>query len=212
MQLSSLRSALDDWLQDSGVQWDSVRLNRCLNLGLREVEKHILSVDPEAFKCTLTAATTVPATGTDNIYAYPAGTFAVHEVALSSDGVTYTPLTRLALQHIREDAQTGTGLAGFVPYDASHFMLWPVPTSAVTSGLRIIIAPTLVMTDDTDEDPLPLQFENMLLLESQKIALRDTGEPTDKIQAEINQLKTETPRFYLTHTTPSFIVPMMPRY
>jgi hypothetical protein len=208
MQLSDLRSALDDWLQDAGVQWNTVRLNRCINLALREVEKHILSVDPDAFKCILTAATTVPATGEDSIYAYPAGTFAVHEIAYSSDGVNYTPRTRLALEHIRDSVET----QGFVPFDASHFILWPPASTVIAAGIRIIIAPTLVMADDTDANPLPLAFETMHLKEAQKIAMFDVGEPTDKIQAEINQLKIETPRFYLTNSQPAFIVPMLSRY
>lgn len=212
MQLSDLRSALDDWLQDSGIQWDVTRLNRCINLGLREVEKHILAVDPDAFKCILLADTTVPATGADSIYSYPAGTFAVHEIAYSSDGVNYTPLDRLSLPTIREAREVGGTQAGFVPFDTQHFILWPAAATVITNGIRVIVAPTLVMEDDTDPNPLPLGFEALHLKESQKMALYDVGEPTDKIQAEINAMKIETPRFYLTQSVPMFITPALTRY
>ena len=213
MQLSDIRTMLGGWLQDTtGVQWSNVKLLRTINLALRETEKHVLAVDPEAFKCTYTAATTIPATGRDNLYAWPAATFAVHEVALSSDGVSYVPLQRLTLKTAR-DSQRGTigSVAGFIPYSKNHFMLWPPASTAVASGLRVIVAPTLVMASDNDDNPLPLEFETLMMLEAQKIALWDVGEPTEKVQDEINKIKSETPRFYLTASEPAFISPVVDR-
>jgi len=212
-QLSDIQGDLGQWLQDTvNVQWPADRTRRAINLALRETEKHILAVDPEAFKCTYTAATVVPSTGKDNLYTYPAGTFAVHEIALSSDGVAYVPLERLSLRVIR-DKRAGDQAAGpgFVPYDTRHFILWPSASTAVTSALRIIVAPTLVMADATDENPVPPAFEMLMMKEAQKICLYDVGEPTDDIQKEINAIKSETPRFYLTTTAPSFIVPLQNR-
>jgi hypothetical protein len=234
MQLGDIKDTLQGWLQDTvGVQWTDAKLNRMVNLALRETEKHILSHDPEAFKCTYTAATTVPSTGRDNLYAYPAGTFAVHEIALSADGVTYVPLQRLALKDIRDAAfgrhnvkydawdlrqsvignstAYGWTVYGFVPYSTSHFILYPPQARAVSAGIRIIVAPTLVMSEDTDENPLPLGFETMLIKQAQIYALFDVGEPTDKLQAELDDMKKETPRFFLTSTEPAFIVPNVNR-
>lgn len=213
MQLSDARAVLSGWLQDTtNVQWSVIQKNRYINLGLRETEKHILGVDPEAFKCTYRAATTIPTTGTDNLYSYPAGTFAVVEIAISSDGSAYLPLQRLALKNIRDARENGWDLTGFVPYDAKHFILWPSASTVVALGIRVIVAPTLVMADDTDSCPLPLAFESMMLKEAQKFALWDVGEPTEKVQAEIDQMKTETPRFYLTATEPAFVSPRVTRY
>lgn len=212
MQLSDIRSMLGGWLQDTtGVQWDSVKLNRTINLAIRETQKHILAVDPEAFKCTYTAATTIPAAGRDNLYAWPAGTFAVIEVALSSDGVNYSPLQRLTLKTGRDSVKNGWGSVGFVPYSKNHFMLLPASSTAVASGLRVIVAPTLVMSEDTDENPLPLAFETLMTLQAQMMALWDVGEPTEKVQGEIEKIKNETPRFYLTATEPAFVVPVVER-
>jgi hypothetical protein len=216
MQLSDFRAELSGWLQDNIAadadrQWPAANLNRKILLALRETAKHILTFDPDSLKWTYTAATKVPSTGKDNIYSYPAGTMAVHEIALSSDGVSYLPLQRLSLKNIRDDRAYGYGLTGFVPYDSTHFVLWPSASSVVAAGLRVIVATAPTMTDDTDPYPLPLGFENLTLLEAQKFALRDVGEPIDKVQAEINQLKVETPRFYLTNDLPPMVQPLVDR-
>ena len=214
MILSALRSQLRGWLQDvSSVAWTDAALDRYINLALRETEKHILAVDPEAFKCTYRAHTTVPSTGVDNLYSYPVGTFAVHEIALSSDGIAYAPLQRLSMKNARQ-GRSGVigGVAGFVPYDAKHFMLWPSQSTAVTNGLRVIVAPTLVMAGDTQPSPLPHAFETLNLKHAQLFALWDVNEPTETVQREVDKMKSETPRFYLTSSEPSFIEPMLSRY
>lgn len=214
MNLSQHRSILESWLQDTnGVQWDDTRKNRCINLALREVEKHILQHDPEAFKCIYTAATYVPTTGKDAIYSYPAGTFAVHEIALSSDGSSYdVPLPRRSLNTVRTYRAEGATEECFVPFDAGHFIVYPSPSTVIAAGIRCIVAPTLVMTEDTDESPLPLGFETLHILEAKKIALWDVGQPTDDVQAEINKIRAETPKFFLTASQPAFFVPNLTRY
>ena len=210
-QRSDIRDDLARWLQDSvGVQWSSTILNRYLNLALIETEKHILAVDPEAFKCTYTASSTVPDTGKDNLYSYPAGTFAVHEIAQSSDGTSYVPLDRLSLRNIRDAQANGASLTGFVPFDKHHFILWPSPSSVVTNALRVTVAPTLVLADDAQENPLPLAYESLMMKHAQKLALYDVGEPVDDVQKEINDIEAKTPRFHLTASEPAFLVPVIP--
>lgn len=213
MILKALRTQLRGWLQDvSSIQWTDQQLDRYINLALRETEKHILAVDPEAFKCTYIASTVVPADGVDAIYSYPVGTFAVHEIALSSDGVAYVPLQRLTIKNIRDGRAGNIGsISGFVPYDAKRFVLWPSPSTAVTNGIRIVVAPTLVIADDTNASPLPQGFETLNLKHAQLFALWDVGEPTDSVQKEVNQMKQETPRFYLTNDSPPFVSPLVNR-
>lgn len=213
MILSALRNQLRGWLQDtSSIQWSDQQLNRYINFALRETEKHILAVDPEAFKCTYLGNTSVPSTGVDNLYSYPVGTVAVHEIAISTDGVSYVPLQRLSMRDAR-DARFGRigDVAGFIPYDKRHFMLWPSQSTAVTNGLRIIVAPTLVIADDTNSSPIPHAFETLNLKHAQLFALWDVGEPTETVQREVDQMKSETPRFYLTASDPAFIVPLVNR-
>jgi len=213
MQLSDLRTQLRGWLQDTGtIQWTDAQLNKYINLALRETEKHILAVDPEAFKCTYLADMTVPASGSDNIYSYPVGTFAVHEIAVSSDGLAFVPLQRLSMKNARDGRSGNIGsVSGFIPYDAHHFMLWPSASVATVNGIRVIVAPTLVMAGDTYKSPLPTAFETLNLKHAQLFALWDVGEPTETVQKEVDKLKNETPRFYLSATEPSFITPMVNR-
>lgn len=209
MNLLQHRDTLSHWLQDTaGVQWSDSRLDRLINLAMREVEKHILQFDPESFKCIYTAATIVPSAGEDNIYSYPVGTFAVHEIALSADGINYSkPLPRRGLQTVREYADRGESEMCFVPFDAHHFLLYPGASTAIAAGVRCIVAPTLAMSQDTDKSPLPPAFETLHILEAKKLALFDVGEPTDSVQGEIDKIKQDTPRFYLTATQPMFFEP-----
>ena len=213
MQLSALRTILRGWLQDkippggsqADRQWTDAALNSFLGMGLTDAEKIILAVDPEAFKCTYTADIVAATTGQDALYAWPAGTWAVMEVARSSDGVNFVPINRITLQNARKQQYESIG--GFIPYSKSHFMLSPAPTIAVTTGLRVIVAPTLVMAADTDECPIPPSHETLVLKCAQKWALADVGDPTDKVEAEIQALEQRVPRYYLTAGQPSFLEP-----
>lgn len=219
MILSAFRGQLRHWLQDflGEEQWTNQQLDRYINLALRETEKHILGVDPEAFKCTYRANTTVPADGSDDLYSWPVGTVAVHEVSISSDGIHYgRPLQRLTLKTIRDSASGDIGAitrGGWVPFDAKRFILWPPTSTAVTNGLRVIVAPTLVMADDNDASPIPHAFETLNLKHAQLFALWDVGEPTETVQKEVDRLKSETPRFWLSQlgSEPPLIVPMVSR-
>lgn len=209
MQLSAMRDILRGWLQDkippggsqADRQWIDTALNSFLNMGLVEAEKIILAVDPEAFKCTYTADIKVATTGSDALYAWPAGTWAVMEVATGTDGVNFTRLRRITLDNARK------GYTGFIPYSKSHFMLAPAPTTAYTTGLRVIVAPTLVMAADTDECPIPPAHDNLVLKCAQKYALMDVGDPTDKIEAEISALEQRVPRYYFVAGEPAFLEP-----
>jgi len=204
---SDMRALLRGWLQEEVADlWDDTEANRFLNLGIQEAQKTLLAVDPEAVKATYTAHIVVPATGKDAIYTYPAGTWAVIEIATSTDGINYDALKRISLGLARQ------GYTGFVPYDARSFVLAPSPSTAVTNGLRAMVVPTLVMAADTDECPLPAAFHILAIRQAEKLALKKAGEPTDKVQAEIDKDVQDVPRFYLTATEPSFLVPTVMRY
>lgn len=215
MNLLQHRELLSSWLQDTnGVQWSDARLNRVINLACREVEKHILSHDPEAFKCIYTAATSVPGTGEDNIYSFPVGTFAVHEIALSSDGLNFAKVPNISsLGALRKFKADGISDSYWTVFDSGHFILYPGAATAIASGIRCIVAPTLGMSQDSDLSPLPLAFETLHILEAKKIALWDVGEPTDNVQEEINRIKQETPRFLLINSAGPYILqPDLTRY
>ena len=205
MNRGQLRTTLRGWLQDSvAQQMVTARLNEFINLGLREAQKILVAVDPELLKCQYRRHLTVPTTGRDKLVPWPVGTWAVFEVRASTDGgVNYgTPLDRITLDQARH------GMSGFVPYDASHFML-PTPDAAYIWGLSVTVMPTAVFALDTDE--LPVRFvahETLILKQAQKFAMWDVGEPTDKVEAEIGTIEQRVPRFYLTSTAPAFVTPI----
>lgn len=209
MTQDELRDVLHGWLQDTattGGEWDDTQLNRYLNLGIRDAQKAVIAVDPELVKATYKADIVLPTVGIDPLYSYPVGTWAVIEIATSLDGVTYGKLERVTLRAARSGQASG-----FVPWDAQHFMLTPPPSTAVTKGLRTIVVPTLVMAVGTDANPLGELFDTLVLKCAERFALRDRGEPTDKLSAEIQQEKQEIPRFYLTQDEPSFVEPSIVR-
>ena len=203
MLREEMRDTLRGWLQDAGTDpdWDNLHLNRYLNLGLKETQKTLVTIDPEAVKATYKANLVVPDPGKDALYAYPAATWAVVELSTSADGIYFTPLRRTSLHAIRD----GSSERGFIPYSASAFMLYPTPTVAVVDGLRAIVVPTLVMAEDTDECPLPAAFHTLAIKHAQKLAMKDIGEPTDKLESEIRDERSELPKFYLTASEPSFV-------
>lgn len=216
MILSAIRGQLRGWLQDTlsgGVQWTDQQLDRYINLALRETQKHVLTVAPELFKCVYFANLTVPATGVDAYYSFPVGAMALHEVAISSDGVNYVPVSRQSLATIRASArgELGTLNNSWVPFSAKRFLLYPPPATAVTNGLRVIAAPTLVMAGDNDAQPLPLAYETLHIKRAQLYALWDVGEPTESVQKEIDRIEDVTRRFQLDQMAgePPLIVPML---
>ena len=211
MTRAQARARLRGWLQeDVADQWSDADLNECINLGIRDAQKVVVALDPEGVKKTYTANIVVPATGKDAIYSYPAGAWAVIEVATSSDGTNYTPLRRLSLKVARGGSTGSDG--GFVPWDPTHFALFPPPTSAVTNGLRVIVVPTLTVAAETDVLPTPRALDKLVLMNAERLALKKAGESLDKIEAEIQQEIQEASRFFLTSTESAFVVPLMDRY
>src|SRR5512143_444459 len=216
MNRGQLRRTLRGWLQDNVIQaWPDndgafnnqyrIGLNSFINFGLKETQKILVGVDPELLKCQYRRNLTIPTTGRDKLVPWPVGTWAVFEVRMSTDGgVNYgDPLDRITLGQARD------GKTGFVPYDASSFMLAPSPATAYAWGLSVTVMPTAVFALDTDE--LPVRFvahETMILKQAQKFALWDVGEPADKVEAEIGVIEQRVPRFYLTATQPAFVVPV----
>jgi len=211
MNRGDSRTVLRSWLQeDVADQWSDSQLNTYLNMGVRETQRIVVALDPDSLKKTYKAHIVVPAAGVDAIYSYPAGAWAVIELALSADGTNYAPMGRISLKNARRNEVNTEG--GFVPWDPTHFALFPSPAAAVTNGLRAIVVPTLTMAVDTDDNPLPLSLHELVLKCAERYSRKAIGEPVDKLDAEIADYKREAPRFFLTSTEPSFVVPVMERY
>ncbi len=216
MNRGQQRTVLRGWLREATAdQWTDTQIDTYLNLGLREVQKVIVSLDPESVKKTYVANLVAGTVGADAIYSYPVGTWGVIEMGISADGINYLPMKRISLAQARAGYYPDTGSESqyaFVPWSPREFSIYPMPATAVVNGLRAIVVPTLTMAVDADEFPAPLGFETLALKEAQRFALRDVGEPTDALSAEIAQEKQETPRFWFTATEPAFITPVISRY
>lgn len=207
---SDMRGVLRGWLQEAiADQWQNTDLDRYLNLGVREVQKLIVSLEPESIKKTYTAHLTAGVAGADKKFSYPVGTWGVIELGISSDGVNYTAMRRISLAQARSGDYTEYS---FVPWSPRLFALFPAPTAAVTNGLRAIVVPTLMMAVDTDSCPVQPAYDTLVIKEAERFALRDRGEPTDKLDAEIQTEKAEAPRHFWTSTEPAFITPVISRY
>jgi hypothetical protein len=69
-----------------------------------------------------------------------------------------------------------------------------------------------MMAVDTDSCPVQPAYDTLVIKEAERFALRDRGEPTDKLDAEIQTEKAEAPRHFWTSTEPAFITPVISRY
>lgn len=215
MNRGQQRTVLRGWLREATAdQWTDTQVDTYLNLGLREVQKLIVSLDPESVKKTYVANLIAGTVGADSIYSYPAGTWGVIEMGISADGINYSPMKRISLAQARAgyypDNGTDTQYA-FVPWSPREFSIYPMPAATVVNGLRAIVVPTLTMAVDADEFPAQLGFETLALKEAQRFALRDVGEPHDTLDAEIQAEKSETPRFFWTSSEPAFVTPQIDR-
>ena len=213
---SDMRTVLRGWLKETVADlWTDVALNRYLNLGIREVEKLIVSLEPESIKKTYVANLTAGVVGADTLFSYPVGTWGVIELGISADGINYNAMRRISIAQARAGYFDGTGTDtqyAFVPWSPREFAVYPMPPAAVVNGLRAIVVPTLTMAVDGDDCPVQPALETLVMKEAQRFALRDVGEPTDKLDAEIQLEKQESPRFFWTSTEPAFISPLIDRY
>lgn len=204
---SEMRDMLRARLQQTTPQvapfaWTDIALNRYLNLGLREVQRKLLAWQPDSFRVEETANLT-----TEDLYEWPAGFWKQHEVAISADGVNYTALDRITLSEAR------SGRAGWVPWSATHFLVSPKPTAAVTNGLRVVATEGLSMAGDTDVCPLPDSAHLWAVLEAQKIALPDVGETSNReLLGDIAKQERDHLAQYTLADEPASIQPVVSRY
>lgn len=209
MLRGEMRTVLRRRLQEdapSGGRFDEDVISRLLTLGVQEVQKKELAINPEAYKVIDQGDILVASTDVAALYPWPVGSLCVIELGMGTPADGYTKLERITLKQARE------GVSGFVPWSSSHFMLSPRPSTAVTKGLQAITVPALTMADDSEVCPLPLNLHLTAVRAAELIALGDTGEASDKIRAEIAEDFKGIPQFYLTATDPAFLMPQIERY
>jgi hypothetical protein len=177
MNRLKMRTLLRRRLQeDTPDRWQNEDLNELLDQGVLEVQKRLLAIDPEAVKATDVADTV----GGQDYYALPPETWTVVKVETSQDGARYTPLDRLT------DHQADAGDAGFVLHSSGYIRLSPAPSASVVGGLRLTHVPGLRMGEDGANCGLPDSLHMTAVKCAQKLALAEVGEPTDRIETDIN--------------------------
>ena len=183
-----LRSRLHEEVSD---QWSDARLNTLLNLGLAEVQKKIIAIDPMAFVWIDKGDIVVPA-GREMLYPWPEGFQYEFEVAVLGDDGKYGVIPRIDYHASRDYSSE----LAYAPHGA-HFILAPAPTSAKVDGLQIKYMPTLTMASDAVTLPVKQGLHMAVVIYAERFALGDTGESRKDSQEELAEIINGIPQFYV---------------
>lgn len=181
--------------------WSDVDGNQYLNLGLQEVQKKIIAVDPMAFfwidKGDVVA--------NQELYPWPEGMLYEFELGLLSSGI-YVPLERIPYNETRGRL---SAVNAYAPH-GRYFALSPIPSANLANGLQVKYMPTLTMSTDADVPKIPQPLHMAAVIYAERLALADTGEVESRKAAteELAELINGIPQFYLpSASTPNRLVP-----
>lgn len=172
-----MRSLLRRRLQEvSEDQWTDQQLNDLLNLGLYEVQKYIIRINPD-YNLSYYQANVV---ADQDLYDLPASLIRLDEVQLKDSSGNYYTITKtdakiatrmIESNPLQQNTQTNFFLRG------RYLGLSPVPTSSVTGGLRLWGVFTLTMAANEDVPKIPLNVHLAPVLYAHYLALAgETGE------------------------------------
>jgi hypothetical protein len=180
-----MRTLLRRRLQEvEADNWQDTDLNDLLNLGLHEVQKRIVSVDPFAF---LWIDTTHLVQG-QSLYKKPVGFWYEYELNLldtTANPPRYTRMVRNDYEALRD---AGTGNAAQYAHAGQYFFIAPAPEAAVASGLQILWMPSLEMAVDSDVPDIHFAMHNAVVVATQLITFGETGVAREAIAAEYEGL------------------------
>lgn len=171
--------------------WSDVDMNLYLNLGLQEVQKKIIALDPMAFFWTDRGDIIV----TQELYPWPEGCLYEFEVGYLGGG-SYKPLERITYAETRDRS------AGSDPAYASHgryFVLSPIPSATVVNGLQVKYMPTLSMSVDADVPKIPQPLHIAAVIYAERFALADVGDVEGRKASseELAEIINGIPQFYI---------------
>lgn len=185
-----LRRRLQERVAVTGGVWSDADLNTMLRLGLQEMQKKVLVVDPEAF-IYIDRADVV---ANQELYELPAGLVTIYDLRMKGTDNIYASLGSALPRH-EAIGRTDSTIAWF-RYSSKYFGLSPAQTTALASGLEIEWGPTLTMAADTDEPALHTMLHMGIVLYAEKFALGDTGESGGKLDPEIAPYVNSIPQYY----------------
>lgn len=195
----SLRRRLQE---DTPDRWQDADLDQDLNLGLVELQKEILKVDPEAFSYVDRADIVAG----QEFYEFPAGTWYEREVRLLS-GSIYTRMTRIAFNERGDNAIINSATPAYARFDRSRFVICPIPAASVVNGLEIVWTPTLTMAADTSVPPVHLGLHLAVVEFAEVIATGEVGDTSEETLKDLARMINSIPQYYLqSASTPSRMV------
>jgi hypothetical protein len=197
MNRAAMRLSLRRRLQETDPdRWQDTDLDQCLNLGLVELQKEILKVDPEAFsfvdRMDLVAG--------QEFYEFPAGTWYEREIRLQATGSPLTygpPLRRVAFLERTDPSVLAGSSAVYARFDRSRFVISPIPSASVVSGAEMVWVPTLTMALDTSVPPVHLGLHLAVVEFAEVIATADVGDTTEETLKDLARIINSIPQYYL---------------
>lgn len=179
-----LRRRIQETVADN---WQDTDLNDLLNLGLHEVQKRIVHIDPFAF---LWIDTTHLVAG-QNLYKKPVGfwfEFEVNILDTNSNPSTYVRLVRNDYEALRNRTASNSSSEQQYAHAGQYLYLSPAPSSNLTNGLQLLWMPTLEMAVDTDVPDIMFPLHFAAVVAAQLFTLGETGIARDSIAAELDSL------------------------
>jgi hypothetical protein len=184
MLRSTMRTLLRRRLQESTAdQWQNSELDDLLNLGLHEVQKRVVAVDP-FFLVYIDEADIVAGQA---LYKKPVGFWYEFELKyLDSTTGEYVRMTR----DDDPDTQKMAGTSGTPKYShfGQYFRVMPEPVTSLADGLQISWMPTMDMAADSDVPDINIALHSGIVVAAQLVTLGETGVDRSTIAAELESL------------------------
>ncbi len=170
-------------------QWADGDLNDVLNLGLHQVQKRIMAIDPEAFIYIARA----PITALEEFVPKPVGMWYEKAVRLkdSSTGL-YGGIEKMDY-YLAETLTSGDAVYSHL---GRFLAIHPIPSANVTNGVEILYIPVLSMAVDTDVPDVHIGLHDAIVKAAQLSLLPETGEPFKDLQASLDAELLEIPLYY----------------
>lgn len=171
-------------------RWENSDLNMVLGLGLQEMQKKILTLNPDAFKYVDRA----DIAANKEFYEEPLGTVTIFDVRIKSDSTgLYESLGDPIPRH--EAIKNTNATQRWFQWDR-YIGLSPIPSANKTQGLELEWGPTLAMSDDGDIPPIKVPLHMGIVIWAERFALGDSGETVDGVDKDLAPYVNAIPQFY----------------
>lgn len=212
MTRAQMRTLLRRRINDvGGGQWSDAELNDLLNIGIAEVQKGVLAVDPDANLYR----SRVSIVANQQLYAIPDNL--LHERAVKKKDATtgtYRRMERITFERAMEKAESADAVTSnaseqtFEWFRFGQFIgLSPTPTESQTDGVELDFVPLLSVGSDSEIPPVPLSLHYAVVLRAEIAAKGETTEGIETALAEFQGLVAGIPSWYMTNagrTMPAF--------